>query len=52
MIPLAHIAGMPVEETILGLAPAGAALLAALRLAFVRLRRAITGAASRPRSAR
>ncbi len=44
MIPLAHIAGIPVEETLRGLGPVGAvaagAVLASARVRARRLRRA------------
>ena len=35
--PLAHVLGMPVEETAVQLLPVGVALLAALRLSLRRL---------------
>jgi hypothetical protein len=35
----AHVAGMPVEEAVLQLAPAGIALLAALRVMIGRMQR-------------
>jgi hypothetical protein len=38
-MPLAHVAGVPVEETVLQLAPAGVAVVAALRLTRERTRR-------------
>jgi hypothetical protein len=38
MIPVAHVGGLPVEETLLQLAPAGVALAAALRLTRARTR--------------
>ncbi len=40
---LAHIGGMPVEEAILQLAPAGIALLAAVRVMIGRMHRTRRG---------
>jgi hypothetical protein len=46
----AHVSGLPVEETLLQLAPAGVALAAALRIARERLwrRRGSAGGAAEP----
>jgi hypothetical protein len=38
---IAHVGGLPIEETIVQLAPAGVGVLVALRLASGRIRRTI-----------
>ena len=52
MTVLAHIAGLPLEETILGFAPAGFAFAAALHMTRERARQSIARLRRTPARAR
>jgi hypothetical protein len=49
--PFAHVFGVPVEETLLAVAPVGIAVVAAVRLTGRRVRRSMPRRPARRRSA-